>query len=52
MWNEVKASGAEAVLTECGGCGLQIKAGTGMRIVHPMVLLAQSYRGSAVRDAA
>ena len=52
VWNEVKASGAQAVLTECGGCGLQIQAGTGMRIVHPMVLLAQSYRGSAVRDAA
>jgi len=31
------------VATECGGCGLQIEAGTGMKILHPMVILKQAH---------
>ncbi len=52
VWTEVKASGADIVVTECGGCGLQIQAGTGMKIVHPMMLLNKAYKSSEARDAA
>ncbi|MCX5831154.1 MAG: heterodisulfide reductase-related iron-sulfur binding cluster [Deltaproteobacteria bacterium] len=47
VWEEAKASGAEIAVTECGGCGLQIEAGTGMKVVHPMELLSRAYQGSS-----
>ncbi len=43
VWEDVKASGADTIITECGGCGLQIEAGTGMRAKHPIVLLNEAY---------
>ena len=27
VWEDVKASGVDTIVTECGGCGLQIEAG-------------------------
>ena len=45
VWREVKDGPAEVVTTECGGCGLQIQAGTGARIRHPLTLLDQAYKG-------
>jgi glycerol-3-phosphate dehydrogenase subunit C len=47
VWEEAKASGAEIAVTECGGCGLQIEAGTGMKVIHPMELLSRAYQGSS-----
>jgi glycerol-3-phosphate dehydrogenase subunit C len=52
VWTEARNSGADIAVTECGGCGLQIQAGTGMKIVHPIVLLNQAYKSSEARDAA
>jgi glycerol-3-phosphate dehydrogenase subunit C len=52
VWEEAKKSGAEAVVTECGGCGLRIQEGTGLKILHPMVLLNQSYKAYKARKAA
>ena len=43
VWEDVKASGVDTIVTECGGCGLQIEAGTGMRAKHPIVLLHEAY---------
>ena len=43
VWEDVKASGADTIVTECGGCGLQIEAGTGIRAKHPIVLLNEAY---------
>ena len=43
VFEEVRASKADVVATECGGCGLQIRAGTGARIVHPVTLLSNAY---------
>ncbi|OGP64052.1 MAG: hypothetical protein A3K22_04175 [Deltaproteobacteria bacterium RBG_16_42_7] len=43
VWNEVKSIEVDIAVTECGGCGLQIKAGTGIRVVHPLVLLNDAY---------
>ena len=47
VWAEAMASGADMAVTECGGCGLQIEAGTGMKVVHPLVLLSRAYQGSS-----
>jgi glycerol-3-phosphate dehydrogenase subunit C len=43
VWEDVKASGVDTIVTECGGCGLQIEAGTGMHAKHPIVLLHEAY---------
>jgi len=42
VWREVKAASADLVVTECGGCKLQIESGTGAKVVHPLVLLDQA----------
>jgi len=52
LWDEVKNSEAEVAMTECGGCGLQINAGTGMKVIHPIVLLNDSYKKYEARKAA
>ena len=31
------------VVTSCGGCKLQIEAGTGAQVIHPIVLLQEAY---------
>ncbi len=43
VWNEVKAAQADILVTECGGCSLQIQAGTGIPSSHPLVILNQAY---------
>ncbi|MCX7965491.1 MAG: heterodisulfide reductase-related iron-sulfur binding cluster [Syntrophorhabdaceae bacterium] len=52
VWEEIMASGADIIVTECGGCGLQIKAGTGVKVMHPLVLLNQAYKTSTLSVAA
>jgi glycerol-3-phosphate dehydrogenase subunit C len=52
VWNEVKAAKVDAVVTDCGGCGLQVQAGTGARIMHPMMVLNQAYKAFKVRKVA
>jgi glycerol-3-phosphate dehydrogenase subunit C len=52
VWGEVRAAGADVVATDCGGCGLQIQAGTGATIVHPVTLLHRSYRALDACEAA
>jgi glycerol-3-phosphate dehydrogenase subunit C len=52
VWDEAKKSGAEAVVTECGGCGLRIQDGTGLPIFHPMMLMNRAYKAYKARKAA
>jgi len=52
VWGEAKSSGAEAVVTECGGCGLRIEEGTGLKILHPMMILEQAYKAFEAAKAA
>lgn len=52
LWNEIKAANVDAAVTECGGCGLQIVAGTGIRVIHPLVLLNDAYVKGDARKAA
>ncbi len=46
LWEEVKEAQPDKAVTECGGCRLQIEAGTGVETVHPLVLLEEAYRTS------
>ncbi|MCX8021184.1 MAG: heterodisulfide reductase-related iron-sulfur binding cluster [Syntrophorhabdaceae bacterium] len=48
VWSEVTLHKPDIITTECGGCGLQINGGTGIRVVHPIVLLNEAY--TPVRD--
>jgi Fe-S oxidoreductase len=52
VWNEVKAANVDVVVTDCGGCGLQVQAGTGAKIMHPLMVLNQSYKAFKAREAA
>jgi len=47
LFNEIKASDAEQLVTGCGACALQIFQGTQRRAVAPVSLLAKAYRAKA-----
>lgn len=51
VWSLVREKGPDVVVTECGGCGLQIGAGTGVRVLHPMELLQEAYLQALKRAA-
>ncbi|OPY84526.1 MAG: Anaerobic glycerol-3-phosphate dehydrogenase subunit C [Syntrophorhabdus sp. PtaU1.Bin153] len=52
IWDEVKAANVDVVATDCGGCGLQVQAGTGAKIMHPLTVLNQAYKAFKAREAA
>lgn len=52
IWDEVKAAHVDVVATDCGGCGLQVQAGTGAKIMHPLMVLNQAYKAFKAREAA
>lgn len=43
VWKMVEELRPDAVVTECGGCGLQISAKNNIKVYHPMVLLRMAY---------
>jgi glycerol-3-phosphate dehydrogenase subunit C len=44
LFEEIKKSGVDRVVTGCGSCAMQIAQGTGLKVVHPLTLLAEAYR--------
>jgi glycerol-3-phosphate dehydrogenase subunit C len=42
VWSDVRQARPDVVVTDCGGCGLQIQAGTGMKAMHPVKILNDS----------
>ena len=46
LFNEIKASDAEQLVTGCGACALQIFQGTQRKAVTPVSLLARAYRAN------
>jgi glycerol-3-phosphate dehydrogenase subunit C len=44
LFEEIQKSGVEQVVTSCGSCAMQIAQGTGLKVVHPLTLLAEAYR--------
>ncbi len=43
VWTKFKATQADLLVTECGGCGLQLRAGTRSIVMHPVTLLNKTY---------
>jgi glycerol-3-phosphate dehydrogenase subunit C len=43
IYQEVKDNPADRIVTDCGGCKLQIEAGASTGVVHPLILLKEAY---------
>jgi len=44
LYSEIKETPTDRIVTDCGGCRLQIRAGTDHPVDHPTLLLAEAYR--------
>ena len=42
LFSEIDENHTDRVLTDCGGCKLQIEAGTGIMVDHPVILLQEA----------
>ena len=43
LYSEIRENPTDRIVTDCGGCKLQIEAGTGHKVDHPIILLQESY---------
>ncbi|MDH5696020.1 MAG: heterodisulfide reductase-related iron-sulfur binding cluster [Dehalococcoidia bacterium] len=43
LYSEIKENPTDRIVTDCGGCRLQIQAGTGLKVDHPIILLKEAY---------
>ena len=43
LFEKIRASGADGVLSDCGTCRLQISQATGYKTFHPITILRQAY---------
>lgn len=43
VWDDARQSKAEAGVTECGGCNMRIREGTGWQVFHPIELFDKAY---------
>ncbi len=43
VYAEIKENPTDRIVTDCGGCKLQIESGTGAKVDHPMILLQEAY---------
>lgn len=43
LYSEIKENPTDRIVTDCGGCRLQIRAGTNRPVNHPTLLLAEAY---------
>lgn len=44
LFNEIKNAEPEMVLSGCGTCQIQISQGTGKEVIHPIVLINESFK--------
>lgn len=44
LFDEIKIAAPDLVLSGCGTCQIQIKQGAGLEVIHPIVLINQSFR--------
>ncbi len=44
IYSEIEENPTDRIVTDCGGCKLQIEAGTGFRVDHPVILIEEAYR--------
>jgi glycerol-3-phosphate dehydrogenase subunit C len=45
LFSELERVRPDFVLSGCGTCQIQINQGTGLKVIHPMTLLNESFRG-------
>jgi glycerol-3-phosphate dehydrogenase subunit C len=50
LFQEIRDSDVDEVVTSCGACAMQIFQGTGRRAIHPLSLLAKAYNGGSDHD--
>ena len=43
LYSDIKENYTARVVTDCGGCKLQIEAGTDLDVVHPIILIKEAY---------
>jgi len=43
LYSEIKENPTDRIVTDCGGCKLQIKAGTTVKVDHPIILVKEAY---------
>lgn len=43
LYSEIKENPTDRIVTDCGGCKLQIEAGTGLTVDHPIILVKEAY---------
>jgi glycerol-3-phosphate dehydrogenase subunit C len=43
LYSEIKENPTDRIVTDCGGCKLQIEAGTGLKVDHPIILVKEAY---------
>ncbi len=44
IYSEIKENPTDRIVTDCGGCKLQIEAGTRLKVDHPIILVEEAYR--------
>jgi glycerol-3-phosphate dehydrogenase subunit C len=43
LYSEIKENPTDRIVIDCGGCKLQIQAGTGLKVDHPINILQEAY---------
>ncbi len=43
LYSEIKENPTDRIVTDCGGCKLQIEAGTDRKVDHPIILVKEAY---------
>lgn len=51
VWRTVEKLRPDIVVTECGGCSLQISSRTASKVVHPLIIISKAYE-AATKGAA
>ena len=43
LYSEIRENPTDRIVTDCGGCKLQIESGTGVKVDHPIILVQEAY---------
>jgi len=43
LYSEIKENPTDRIVTDCGGCRLQMEAGTDQKVDHPVILVKEAY---------
>ena len=43
LYSDLKETPCDRIVTDCGGCKLQIQADAGKNVEHPIMLLQEAY---------